>query len=147
MRFAVLAVVAMVTLSGSVAPVAAAQTQPPDARLMRALEDSLWTTSREHRIEAFASYLAPDYRGVYVDGVHDKAKELATFPEVNIASYEFQTFEGRTVGSGVYAVTYRATVRGSYKEFRLDGDYWCASVWKSDNGKWVAVVHMETKVQ
>ena len=147
MRFAVLAMVTTVMISGGAPAVAAAQAPPADLTLMRALEDSLWTTSREHRAEAFASYLAPDYRGVYEDGVHDKVLELATFPEVRIASYEFESFLGHPVGPGVYAVTYRTTVRGTYKEFRLDGDYWCASVWKYDTGKWVAVLPTETKVQ
>jgi hypothetical protein len=147
MRCALFAAVTMGALAGYLPRVATAQALPTDAPLIRALEDSLWTTSRERRVEAFASYLAPDYRGVYPDGVHDKARELATFPEVHIISYEFQDFVGRPLGPGVYGVTYRTTVRGTFKEFRLDGDYWCASVWQHSNGKWVAILHTEAKVQ
>jgi hypothetical protein len=110
-----------------------------------ALEDSLWATSRDRRIEAFATLLAPDYRGVYPDGVHDRARELATFADVKIRSYQLNDFLVRPLGPGLFAVTYRAAVRGNYLGYDLQGDYWCATVWEGSKNSWQAVLHTETK--
>jgi len=116
-----------------------------EIQLIVGLEDSLWATSRDRRIEAFAAYLAPGYRGVYPDGVHDKSKELATFADVKIRSYQLNDFLVRSLGPGLYAVTYRATVRGNYLGYDLQGDYWCATVWQGSKDSWQAVLHTETK--
>lgn len=137
-------------LGGLLAPVeAASQAVTRAARdeiyLIMALEDSLWATSRDRRIEAFATYLAPGYRGVYPDGVHDRAKELATFADVKIRSYQLNDVLVRPLGPGLYAVTYRATVRGNYLGYDLRGDYWCATVWQGSKDSWQAVLHTETK--
>jgi len=146
MRSALSLAVAIASLSGPGAAPSAAQSPPSDVQLIIALEDSLWATSRDRRAVAFGRYLAPDYRGVYADGVHDKAKELATLDEVEIKSYEFQDFVVRPLAPGLFAVTYRASVRGRYLEYDLRGDYWCSTIWQDRNGKWQAVLHTETKV-
>jgi len=132
-------------LSGTMAVPVSSQSPAADARLISSLEDSLWTTARDQRVQAFSAYLAADYRGVYPDGVHDKAKELATFPTVNIRSYQFNDMLVRPLTGGLYAVTYRATVRGNYRGYDLHGDYWCATVWQNQGGAWQAVLHTETK--
>ncbi len=69
-----------------------AQVSSADSVLIRGFEDSLWATSRDRRVEAFATFLAPGYRGVYPDGVHDKARELATFADVHYRSYQLNDF-------------------------------------------------------
>jgi hypothetical protein len=132
-------------LSGAVALPASPQSPSADVGLISALEDSLWVTARDQRIQAFSSYLAAAYRGVYPDGVHDKARELATFPEVKIRSYQLNDLVVRPLGPGLYAITYRATVRGNYQGYDLHGDYWCSTVWQNHSGVWQAVLHTETK--
>lgn len=140
----------VVLLGLFLAPVQAAsqavtRTTGTEIQLITALEDSLWATSRDRRIEAFATYLAPGYRGVYPDGVHDKSKELATFADVKIRSYQLNDLLVRPLGPNLYAVTYRATVRGNYLGYDLQGDYWCATVWERSKSSWQAVLHTETK--
>ncbi|HTS87263.1 MAG TPA: nuclear transport factor 2 family protein [Gemmatimonadales bacterium] len=130
---------------------AAGQNRPLDPVVMRGLEDSLWATTREHRAQAFADYLAPTYQGVYADGVHDRLRELATFDDVQNDSYQLNDFIGRPLGPDRFVVTYRATVRGKYRDprtdaqFQLDGDYWCSSVWERGPARWQMVLHTETK--
>jgi hypothetical protein len=116
-----------------------------EIQLIMELEDSLWATSRDRRIDAFATYLAPGYRGVYPDGIHDKSRELATFADVKIRTYQLNDLLVRPLGPGLYAVTYRATVRGNYLGYDLQGDYWCATVWQGSRDSWQAVLHTETK--
>lgn len=125
---------------------AAAQVTPTDSFRMWALEDSLWASTRAHKVQAFADFLAPNYRGVYADGVHDRMRELATFDEVYNESYQLNDFVGRPLGPDRFLVTYRATVEGKYRNFRLDGNYWCASLWERGPVKWQMVLHTETKV-
>jgi hypothetical protein len=130
---------------GSLSAQAVTRATRDEIRLIMALEDSLWATSRDQRKDDFAAYLAPGYRGVYPDGIHDRARELALFPDVRMRSYQLQDFVVRPLGPGLYAVTYRATVRGNFQGYDLRGDYWCATVWDGRTGTWLAVLHTETK--
>ena len=122
-----------------------AQAPPTDSSLIAALEDSLWATSRDDRAQPFAGILAPTYRGVYADGFHDKAKEIVNLTEVTIESYRLKDLQVRPLAPDIYAVTYRATVTGTYQDYTLDGEYWCSTVWQRAGGRWQAVLHTETK--
>lgn len=122
-----------------------AQSPPEETQLIAALEDSLWATSRDDRVLAFARYLAPGYRGVYADGVHDKAKEILTLNEVSIETYQLKDLQIRRIGPRMYAVTYRATVTGRYQDYNLAGEYWCSTIWEFTDSRWQALMHTETK--
>jgi hypothetical protein len=122
-----------------------AQSPPAETQLIAALEDSLWATSRDDRAQAFGRYLAPDYRGVYADGVHDKAKEILTLNEVSIETYQLKDLQVRQIGPRMYAITYRATVTGRYQDYNLAGEYWCSTIWEFTGGRWQALMHTETK--
>jgi hypothetical protein len=45
----------------------------------------------------------------------------------------------------MYAVTYRATVTGRFRDYNLAGEYWCSTIWEFRSGKWLALMHTETK--
>jgi len=122
-----------------------AQSKPEEVQIIAALEDSLWATSRDDRATAFSRYLAPGYRGVYADGVHDKAKEILTLNEVTIETYQLKDLQVRQLGPRMYGVTYRATVTGTYRNYNLAGEYWCSTIWEYSNGRWQALMHTETK--
>jgi hypothetical protein len=122
-----------------------AQSVSAEERVIIALEDSLWATSRDDRAQAFARYLAPGYRGLYADGVHDKAKEILTLTEVSIETYQLKDFQVRPIAPRIYAVTYRATVTGTFRQYNLAGEYWCSTIWEFGNGRWQAIMHTETK--
>ncbi len=122
-----------------------AQAPPVEAGIIAALEDSLWATSRDDRARAFASYLAPGFRGVYADGVHNRAREIVTLNDVTIESYQLKDLQVRPLAPDIYSVTYRATVTGTYLNYNLAGEYWCSTIWERRSGIWQALMHTETK--
>jgi hypothetical protein len=132
-------------LAGTTVCRSPAQTTARDAQTVSALEDSVWVAARDHRAQTFASLLAPGYRGVFADGIHDKAKEILTLDTVQMDSYELKELLVRPLGPGLFALTYRASVTGTYKDYNLGGDYWCSTVWEKNGEKWQAVLHTETK--
>lgn len=145
MRAAVSSALLLALLAGPGCSPSTAQAPSAETRIIAALEDSLWATSRDDRAHAFAGYLAPGYRGVYADGVHDKAKEIVTLNEVTIESYQLKDLQVRPLGPEIYAVTYRATVTGTFQDYNLAGEYWCSTIWERADGKWQALMHTETK--
>ena len=44
-------------------------------------------------------------------------------------------------------LAYRVTLKGDYKGSDLSGDYWAASLWRLEGGRWWLVQHTEARAQ
>jgi hypothetical protein len=112
-----------------------------------ARENAIWQTIKDKHFRSFESMLSPQFRGVYDDGVHTRAAEVAVIRDVNLTSFHLSDVQVRSAGPGVAVMTYHVEERGDYKGQDFSGGYNCSSVWRHEGGRWVGILHSEVKAR
>ncbi len=132
----------MTTLLATVAVCSAAT---PDKAAMEAKEKTAWQTFRDKNESAFKSVVDKDFRGVYADGIANMQKELDDMKKWDLKSFEISDFDMFSDEKDVVVATYQVKIEGTYDGKDISGMYNAGSVWKLENGKWMAIFHTNIK--
>ena len=119
----------------------------PDKSAIMANEKAAWQAYKDKKADDFKKVVDKDIKCVYADGVSDMAKELADMKTWDVKSFEFSDFimfsDEKDIAVTTYTVKLDATANGK----DMSGTYNAGSVWKLENGKWLAIFHTNVKAE
>ena len=133
----------MVALFATVAVSIAAM---PDKAAMEAKEKSAWQAFKDKNADAFKKVVDKDIRCVYADSISTSIQsELAAMPKWDMKSFEISDYDMFSDEKDVVVATYKVKVEGTYEGKDMSGTYNAGTVWKQENGKWMAIFHTNVK--
>ena len=110
-------------------------------------ETAVWQAFKDRNAKAFNGTFAPNYVGLYEDGIASRAKELDNLKKARIASYKIDNFVSRMIDPDDMLMTYVVDVKGSMGKTDISGKYQAASLWHRTGNKWLGVYHTEIKAK
>ena len=133
----------MVALFATIAVSIAAM---PDKAAMEAKEKSAWQAFKDKNADAFKKVVDKDIRCVYADSISTSIQnELAAMPKWDMKSFEISDFGMFSDEKDVIVTTYKVKIEGTVDGKDMSGMYNAGSVWKLENGQWLAIFHTNTK--
>jgi hypothetical protein len=122
---------------------AMSQSSPDKAVIER--ERELWEIVKNKQVDAFRKYYADNFSAVYSDGVKDINQEVEGVRNVDLKDYSLTDMKVVFPNKDTAVLTYKVTVKGSFKGEDISGVYYASSVWVNQGGKWLAILHTEAK--
>jgi hypothetical protein len=117
----------------------------PDKAAIEAKENAAWQAFKDKKADAFKKVVDKDFKGVYAEGVSDMAKELTDMQKWDMKSFSISDYNAFSDEKDVMVTTYTVKLEGTYEGKDMSGTYNCGSVWKQENGKWLAIFHTNMK--
>ena len=108
-------------------------------------ETALWQAVKDHKMEVFSAGLDPTFVGIYPDGLHSRATEVAQARPANLKDFQLSQFTIRSLGPQVVLLTYKAVVSGKSGGKDFSGTYWVGSLWQMRGKQWRTLMHTEVK--
>lgn len=134
----------MLTLSFFVAATAVSFAGPDKSAMMEK-EKAAWQAFKDKKPDAFKKVVDKDFYGVYAEGVSDMAKEVSDMSKWDMKSFEISDYKIVSDEKDVVVSTYVVKIEGTYDGKDASGAYNAGSVWKAENGKWLAIFHSNVK--
>lgn len=119
----------------------------PDAAAIEAKEKSAWQAFKDKKADDFQKVVDHDMVGVSADGIADMAKELADMKKWDMKSFAISDFKAHSDEKDVMVTSYKVNVQGTYDGQDASGTYYAGSVWKIENGNWLAIFHTSVKAE
>lgn len=117
----------------------------PSKDAVMAKETAAWQAFKDKNADAFKKLVDKDIRCVYADHIANMQSELADMQKWDMKSFEFSDFDMFSDEKDVIVTTYKVKVEGTVDGKDMTGTYNAGSVWKQENGKWLAVFHTNIK--
>jgi hypothetical protein len=117
----------------------------PTKEAMMEKEKAAWQSFKDRKEGDFKKVVDKDFRGVYADGISDMQKELDDMKKWDMKSFEINDFKTLSDEPDVVVTTYTVKLEGTYDGKDASGTYNCGSVWKKENGHWLAIFHSNSK--
>src|SRR5579864_9265576 len=117
----------------------------PNTDAIKAKETAAWQSFKDKKADDFKKVVDKDFKGVYAEGVSDMAKELDDMKKWDMKSFTISDYKSFSDEKDVIVATYTVTLEGTYDGKDMAGTYNCGSVWKQENGKWLAIFHTNIK--
>ena len=118
----------------------------PDTAAMEAKEKSAWQAFKDKNADAFKKVVDKDIRCVYASRLSTSLQnELADMQKWDMKSFEFSDFDMFSDEKDVIVTTYKVKVEGTVDGKDMSGTYNAGSVWKLENGQWLAIFHTNIK--
>ena len=133
------------TMVALVATIAVSIAATPDKATMEAKEKSAWQAFKDKNADAFKKLVDKDVRCVYADSISNMQNELAVMQKWDMKSFEFSDFDMFSDEKDVIVTTYKVKVEGTVDGKDMSGNYNAGSVWKLENGQWLAIFHTNIK--
>jgi hypothetical protein len=117
----------------------------PDKAAMEAKEKAAWQAFKDKKADDFKQLVDKDIRCVYPEGIMHLQNELDAMQKWDMKSFEISDFDMFSDEKDVFVATYKVKVEGTYDGKDMSGTYNAGSVWKLENGKWLAIFHTNIK--
>ena len=117
----------------------------PDKSAMEAKEKSAWQAYKDKKGDEFQKVVDKDFRGVYSDGIQKMSDELAGMKHWDMKSFSISDFDMFSDEKDVVVTTYTVKIEGTVDGKDASGTYNAGSVWKMENGQWLAIFHTNVK--
>jgi len=117
----------------------------PDKEAIKAKETAAWQAFKDKDANAFKKVVDKDFRGVYADGIVNLQKELDEMKKWDIKSFTISDYDSFSDEKDVIVTTYTVKVEGTYDGKDTSDTYNAGSVWKLENGAWLAIFHTNVK--
>jgi hypothetical protein len=119
--------------------------QAPDKAAIEAKEKAAWQAFKDKKADDFQKVVDKDLRCVYDTGVSNFQKELDDMKKWDIKSFTFGDFDMFSDEKDVAVTTYTVKIEGTHDGKDVSGTYNAGSVWKLENGQWLAIFHTNMK--
>jgi hypothetical protein len=119
----------------------------PDKAAIEAKEKAAWQTFKDKNAEGFQKVVDKDFKGVYAEGLSDMAKELSDMKKWDMKSFTISDYAAFSDEKDVIVTTYTVKIEGTFEGKDASGTYNCGSVWKMENGAWMAIFHTNVKAE
>ena len=133
---------ALIALVGTAAVSFAAT---PDKAAMEAKEKAAWQSFKDKKADEFKKLVDKDVRCVYDEGIQKLQNELDSMQKWDMKSFTISDYEIFSDEKDVVVSTYKVTIEGTVDGKDMSGTYNAGSVWKQENGKWLAIFHTNIK--
>jgi hypothetical protein len=133
------------TMVALFATVAVSIAATPDKAAMEAKEKSAWQAFKDKNADAFKKIVDKDVRAVYPEGINKLQDELGGMQKWDMKSFEISDFDMFSDEKDVIVTTYKVKVDGTVDGKDMSGMYNAGSVWKLENGKWLAIFHTNVR--
>src|SRR5438270_7643912 len=117
----------------------------PDKAAIEAKEKAAWQAYKDKDAAGFQKVVDKDFRGVYSDGITELAKDLSDMKKWDMKSFTISDFKSFSDEKDVIVTTYVVKIEGTFDGKDASGTYNAGSVWKLENGKWLAIFHTNVK--
>ena len=128
---------AMSTLFATIAVSIAA----PDKDEIMAKEKAAWQAFKDKNADDFKKVVDHDMVGVYADGIANMAKEMEDMKKWDMKSFAISDYTAISDEPDVMVTSYKVKIEGTFDGKDASGTYNAGSVWKIENGKWLAIFH------
>jgi hypothetical protein len=118
---------------------------PPNKAAMEGKEKAAWQAFKDKNEAEFKKLVDKDFRGVYDAGISNMQKELDDMKKWDMKSFEINDYDMFSDEKDVVVTTYKVKIEGTYEGKDMSGTYNAGSVWKQENGKWMAIFHTNIK--
>jgi hypothetical protein len=133
-------------MTALLATMAVSNAATPDKAAMEAKEKSAWQAFKDKNSDAFKKVVDKDIRCVYANRLSSSLQnELADMQNWDMKSFEFSDFDMFSDEKDVIVTTYKVKVQGTADGKDVSGVYNAGSVWKLENGQWLAIFHTNIK--
>jgi hypothetical protein len=119
----------------------------PDKDALIQSEKAVWQTIKDKDFDAFQKSLAPDFRGVYSDGINKMDKEVSDVRKLDFKSYSIGDVDVVFITKDVALLTYTVTVEGTSDGKDISGNLNAASAWKKEGNDWRVSYHTDVKAE
>jgi hypothetical protein len=133
------------TIVALFATIAVSIAATPDKAAMEAKENAAWQAFKDKNAGAFKKLVDKDLRAVYAEGISNMQKELDDMQKWDMKSFEISNYDMFSDEKDVVVTTYTVKVEGTYDGQDQSGTYNAGSVWKLENGTWMAIFHTNIK--
>lgn len=132
------------TMIALLATIAVSSAAPSNDEMMTK-ENAAWQAFKDKNADAFKAVVDNDMKAVYADGIADMAKEMSDMQKWDMKSFKISDYKSHSDGKDVVVATYTVTLEGTVDGRDASGTYNAGSVWKQENGKWLAIFHTNVK--
>ena len=108
-------------------------------------EKSAWQAFKDKKADDFKKVVDHDMIGVYADGISDMTKEMSDMQKWDMKSFKISDYKILSDEKDVIVSSYMVTLKGTYDGKDASGVYNAGSVWKQENGNWLAIFHTNVK--
>ncbi len=119
----------------------------PDKAAIEAKEKAAWQTFKDKDAAGFKKVVDKDFKGVYAEGMSDMAKELSDMKKWDMKSFTISDYTAFSDEKDVMVTSYVVKIEGTFDGKDASGTYNCGSVWKQENGAWMAIFHTNVKAE
>src|SRR2546430_10014704 len=117
----------------------------PDKAAIEAKEKAAWQAFKDKKADDFKKVVDKDFMGVYAEGVSDMDKELSDMKKWDMKSFAISDYKAFSDEKDIMVTTYTVKIEGTYDGKDASGTFNCGSVWKMENGAWMAIFHTNVK--
>jgi hypothetical protein len=117
----------------------------PDKAAIEAKEKAAWQAFKDKKADDFKKVVDKDFMGVYAEGVSDMDKELSDMKKWDMKSFAISDYKAFSDEKDVMVTTYTVKIEGTMDGKDASGTYNAGSVWKMENGAWMAIFHTNVK--
>ena len=117
----------------------------PDNAAIEAKENAAWQAFKDKKADDFQKVVDKDFAGVYEDGIVDLKMELEDMKKWDMKSFKITGFKSFSDEKDVMVTTYTVAVTGTYEGKDASGTFNAGSVWKMEEGQWMAIFHTNVK--
>jgi hypothetical protein len=117
----------------------------PDKAAIEAKEKAAWQAFKDKKADDFKKVVDKDFMGVYAEGVSDMDKEMSDMKKWDMKSFAISDYKAFSDEKDVMVTTYTVKIEGTYDGKDSSGTYNAGSVWKLENGAWMAIFHTNIK--
>ena len=119
----------------------------PDKAAIEAKEKAAWQAFKDKKADDFKKVVDKDFMGVYAEGASDMDKELSDMKKWDMKSFAISDYKAFSDEKDVMVTTYVVKIEGTYDGKDSSGTYNAGSVWKMENGAWMAIFHTNVKAE
>ena len=123
----------------------AAYAATPDKDAIMAKEKAAWQAFKDKNADDFKKLVDKDLRCVYAEGLQNLQNQLDDMKKWDMKSFTFSDFDSFSDEPDVIVTTYKVMVEGTIDGKDMSGTYNCGSVWKKENGVWLAIFHTSSE--
>ena len=125
--------------------VIAASFAAPDKEAIMTKEKAAWQAFKDKNADAFKKLASADMRAVYPESIANMQDELDSMQKWDMKSFTISDYDAISNGSDTITTTYKVVIDGTFNGQDMSGPYNAGSVWKMENGKWMAIFHTNIK--
>ncbi len=117
----------------------------PDKDSVMAKENAAWQAFKDKNADAFQKVVDKDIRCVYDAGTMKMSDELTSMKASEVRSFAISDFQIFSDEKDVIVATYTVKLDGTQDGKDASGTYNAGTVWKEENGEWLAIFHTQVK--